>query len=435
VHRNTVLAAYHELAAEGWIFTEPARGTFVSSALPDVPARRFARTAAPRSDVPARVGYALTPASASPLPLPTPNGVLSLNGGIPDVRLVPTDALARAYRRALRSSRASLGYADPRGCERLRVALAEMLSATRALAAGPETVLVTRGSQMALDLVARALVAPGDVVAVEALGYRPAWEALRAAGARLVALPVDEDGMRTDALEALLVRGPVRAVYVTPHHQYPTTAVLAPGRRLALLELARRARIAVIEDDYDHEFHYDGRPVLPLASADRAGVVVYVGTLSKVLAPGLRIGYVVAPKALIDTLVSLRAYVDRQGDHVLERAVAELLEDGEVQRHIRRARRAYRARRDVLMSSLERALGDRLRFRPPLGGTAIWVEVDARVDVTAWEARALKCGVAIQAGQRFAFDGRVRQNLRLGFAQLTESELREAVKRLATSCT
>lgn len=431
VHRNTVLAAYRELAAEGWIEASAARGTFVSAELPDPTPRRFARRAAARAEVPAKLGFDLGPTALRELPLVAP-GVLRMSGGLPDMRLVPTAALARAYRRALRAeSRRLLDYGDPRGHERLRAALAAMLSAVRGLAAGPESVLVTRGSQMGLDLVARALIAPGDTVAVESYGYRPAWEALRLAGARLFPVPVDAAGISVDALAELCGRERLRAVYVTPHHQYPTTAVLAPGRRIALLELCQRRRIAIIEDDYDHEFHYDGRPVLPLASADTAGVVVYIGTLSKILAPGLRLGFVVAPVPLVERLAVLRTFVDRHGDHAVERAVAELLEDGEVQRHARRVRRIYKARRDALVDALRARLGGVLDFRVPSGGMALWAEVDAGIDPDGWAERSLARNVAFWAGRRFAFDGKKRPFVRLGFASLDEREIREAVERMA----
>jgi GntR family transcriptional regulator/MocR family aminotransferase len=435
VHRNTVLAAYRELAAEGWIATTRARGTFVSAELPDRTPRRFAR-AALRDEVPARVGFDLCgtgppPREAAPTGA-APPGTLSMAGGLPDLRLAPVEALARAYRRALRrGGKDLLTYGDGRGHPTLRAALAAMLSAVRGLAATDASVLVTRGSQMAIDLVARALIAPGDVVAVEAFGYQPAWEALRLAGARLVPLPVDASGLEVDALAELARRERVRAVYVTPHHQYPTTAVLSPGRRMELLELARRERIAVIEDDYDHEFHYEGRPILPLASADRAGVVVYVGTLSKILAPGLRIGFVVAPEPLLERLAALRVYVDRQGDLAVERAVAELLEDGEVQRHARRMQRTYRARRDALVDALQAELDGALAFQAPAGGMALWARVAAGIDAGAWSSRAAGEGVIVHPGRRFAFDGRPRPNLRLGFAGLRERELCEAVRRLA----
>jgi GntR family transcriptional regulator/MocR family aminotransferase len=279
-------------------------------------------------------------------------------------------------------------------------------------------------------LVARTLFSPGDVVAVEALGYRPAWEAFRGAGARCVPLPVDEGGLDVAALAELARETRVRAVYVSPHHQYPTTVTLAAGRRLELLELARRARFAILEDDYDHEFHFDGRPVLPLASADRAGVVVYLGTLSKVLAPGLRIGYLVAPRALVERVGARRRYLDRQGDFVVEHAVAELFEDGEIGRHVRRARRAYLERRGVLVEGLRQRFGSVLSFATPAGGTAIWARVAPDVAPEAWAARARARGVVFQTGRVFAYDGRSRPLVRFGFAQASPSEIREALKRL-----
>jgi GntR family transcriptional regulator/MocR family aminotransferase len=433
VHRNTVLAAYRELESQGWIETSPSRGTFVASDLPDRSPRRFAAAAGVRPVIPARVGFDLGPAP-DPAPPPPPRGTLVLSGGVPDLRLVPTAPLARAYRRALRAEgRALLDYGDPRGHARLRAALASMLSSVRGLAATEETVLVTRGSQMGLDLVARALLAPGDAVAVEALGYRPAWEALSHTGARLCPIPIDGGGLRVDALDALAARERVRAVYLTPHHQYPSTVTLSPARRLRLLELARAERIAVIEDDYDHEFHYDGRPIMPIASADRAGVVVYIGTLSKILAPGLRLGFVVAPEPLIARLAALRQCVDRQGDLAIERAVAELLEDGEVQRHARRVGRIYRARRDALAEAIEERLGGVASFDRPAGGMALWLRLDPAIDVDAWSARALAGGVSFQVGRRFAFDGRARPNLRIGFAACDEREIREAVRRMAAA--
>ena len=308
-----------------------------------------------------------------------------------------------------------------------------MLSATRGVAAAPEDVLVTRGSQMAFDLIARTLIAPGDVVVVESFGCRPAWRTLQLAGAKLVSVPVDDRGADVDAIARIVRSRRVRAIYLTPHHQYPTTGVLAPGRRLALLQLARAARIAIIEDDYDHEFHYDGRPVLPLASADGAGIVLYLGSLSKILAPGLRIGYAVAPPVVIEALAALRMHVDRQGDHAVEHAVAELLEDGEVQRHARRARAAYAERRDVLSDALERSLGGVVSFRRPPGGTALWARVDPRIDVEEWQTRARAAGVDFQTARSFTFDGRSRQFARLGFAALEPDERRVAVGRLRSA--
>jgi GntR family transcriptional regulator / MocR family aminotransferase len=450
VHRNTVLAAYRELAAEGWIATEEARGTFVSRQMPDVTPRRFSSQAPAPRELSPRAGFDLGDARVGGGPQRAlddllarardasgagkKGGPMSLGGGIPDVRLVPAMELTRAMRRVLkRHAVAVLSYGEPEGPEPLRRALAEMVSATRGIAARASNVMVTRGSQMAIDLVARTLIVPGDVVAVEALGYRPAWEALRAAGARLVPIPVDAHGLDVDALERLTVDQRVRGVYVTPHHQFPTTVTLAPARRLRLLELARDRRLFVLEDDYDHEFHYEGRPVLPLASADAHGVVVYVGTLSKVLAPGMRIGFLVATEPLLERLAAVRRIADRQGDHLLEHAVADLLDEGEIQRHIRRARRVYAERRARLASLLEEAFGAALSFSLPHGGTAIWAKVAPGLSADVWAASAAELGLVLQPARQFAFDGKSRPFLRVGFAQHDEREVREAVRRMSAA--
>lgn len=431
IHRNTVLAAYRELAAEGWIETQRARGTFVASELPEPAPKRFSAPTRPWGP---RVGFDL-PAAREPYVTPKrTRGEISLQGGVPDTRLVPRDALARAIRRALRQGPVSLlDYGDPMGHPRLRAALAAMLASRRGVVVGPDNVIVTRGSQMALDLVARTLLAPGDRVAVEAFGYRPAWEAFRAAGAVLVPVPVDASGMDIDVLERVAAESPVRAVYLTPHHQFPTTVTLSPGRRMQLLAWAAARRVALLEDDYDHEFHYDGRPILPLASADPAGVVVYIGTLSKLLAPGLRLGFLAAPTSLIARLVATRVFVDRQGDAVLESAVAEFIEEGELQRHARKVRRVYQDRREALVSAVRREMGDALAFEVPAGGLALWARVADGIDADAWAARAMDNGVVLYSGRRFGFDGRAVPYLRLGFAAETERDLREAARRIARS--
>lgn len=418
VHRNTVIAAYEALIAQGWLQTRTGSGTFVSEALPEIPQRPTApapETVAPIYDLPEmEAGPALPQV-----------GILSLDS-LPDPQTLPSVPLMRAIRRSLRLyGRALLDYADPQGDPHLRQALAEVLATARGLIPAPDRLVITRGSQMALWLAAQALIRPGDKVAVEALGYRPAWVALKAAGAELVPVPVDDEGLQVQALEA--IEGPLKAVYLTPHHQYPTTVPLSPRRRLALLELARRRRLALLEDDYDNEFHYEGRPLMPLASA-APEAVIYVGTLSKVLAPGLRIGYAHAPKPVIERMITLRQAIDRQGDALGERAVAELFEEGEVQRHIRRMRRTYHARRDALLEALETHLGGVIRCDRPDGGMALWAQVDPAVDVPTWVARCRDHGVTFSAGGRYTFDGRPLSALRLGFARLSPADLSKAIQ-------
>jgi GntR family transcriptional regulator/MocR family aminotransferase len=442
VHRNTVLAAFRELLAEGWITPQHGRGTYVSSALPERDGKRFGRprVAAQRAQplpVAERLGFEFKPAVHPPalrgLDQPLNKNLLRMFGGLPDLREVPHAALARAHRRVLRRAPAALGYGDPAGNPQLRAALAGLLSARRGLGVQADELLVTRGSQMGVALAAATLLAPGDTVAVEALGYQPAWAAFEQVGARILPIPVDAQGLSVPLLAAACQRQPIRAVYVTPHHQYPTTVPMSPGRRLSLLSLAASQRMLIVEDDYDHEFHYEGRPLLPLKSADEAGCVVYVGTLSKVFAPGVRIGYVVAPRPVLREMIARRYYLDRQGDQVMEAALAELIDDGELERHTRRMRRVYQVRREVCAAELHKQLPAALDFDVPNGGMALWARAASDIDVMAWSRAAEQAGVAFQPGQQFRWDGKPSAYLRLGYAGLREEELILAVRRMQQS--
>jgi GntR family transcriptional regulator/MocR family aminotransferase len=431
VHRQTVVVALEELAAEGWVSTRQASGTFVARRLPE-PSRRSLPPS--RAEMPPRFAIPVAPAPVPELPTIVPAGAILMSGTRPDVRLLPADSIGRAYRRVLQTyGPRLLTYSGPAGHPRLRRGLAEMLSATRGLAVDPETILITRGSQMALALTARALVRPGDVVAVEHPGYRPAWEAFRLAGARIVPVPVDAEGLDVEALRRLVAKQRLRALYVTPHHQFPTTVTLTPARRGELLRLAEQEGFAVIEDDYDHEFHYGGPPVLPLASADTTGTVIYVGTLSKVIAPGLRLGFVVAPADLIASLAAYRTFLDLEGDAALECALAELLSDGLIQRHVRKVRRLYQKRRDTLALALRREVKEQISFVTPTGGTAIWVTAQNAATMDRWGRRAQAHGVHFDYGSSFTLGARRSAGARLGFACLTESEIATAVERLASA--
>jgi GntR family transcriptional regulator/MocR family aminotransferase len=431
VSRNTVMSAYHELQVEGWLVSAPGEGSAVSRRLPaHLPARLQSRNEV-RLAAPGTMGFALGPEPPPPT-AGARRGLLEVASGVPDPRLLPAAALARAYRRAIRT-KGGPESGDPQGQPQLREALSRMLSNTRAISVPPERIFVARGSQMALFLVAQALVSPGDTIAVEALGARRAWDAFVRAGARCLPVPIDAEGLEVSALEALLRETPLRAVFLTPQRQYPTLAVLSADRRARLLQLAATHRFAVIEMDPDSEFHFDGRPQAPLAAKDAAQVVVHVGTLSKIFSPDLRLGFVVGPAPLLARMSGLRATYDRHGDPVLERAMAELMEDGELQRHLNRMDRVYRTRRDALCTGLRDTLGEALRVVPPTGGLAVWAEVQGAIDVDAWAARALELGVSFQPGRRFSFDGSAVPGLRLGFSNYPEPELQEVARRMRSA--
>lgn len=422
VHRKTVVAAFFELAREGWITTERARGTYVSRELPvraEPSVQPMARSA----------GFQLPPL-ALPQSAASRRAELLLLGGVPELSFVPRAELARAYRRALhgRGARKLLDYGEERGEPRLREAVVEMLTRSRGVQTTADCINIVRGTQQGLYLAARTLLQPGDCVAVEAYSHPAFRGVFQLVGVETVPIAVDREGLDVAALETLCSTRRVNAVYLTPHHQLPTTVTLSAPRRMRLLELARRRGMLLLEDDYDHEFQYEGSPVLPLAHSDPFGVVVYFGTLSKILAPGLRLGFVASSREVAERIVSYRAYVDQQGDHVVERAVAELIEDGELARHVRRARRLYRSRRDALAEALTRHVPE-LVFTPPNGGLGIWAQAPG-VDVDSWVEHAFAEGVSFQPASHFALGDAPRDFARLGFAACDEAQLVEAARRL-----
>ncbi|QBQ48325.1 PLP-dependent aminotransferase family protein [Brevundimonas naejangsanensis] len=423
VHRNTVDAAYQELVLQAWLVSEASRGTFVARDLPDLGARSWA-------------GHAK--ARAAPIEARTALPPLKFSDGAPDARLMPGAELARAFRRAVSASglRMLTGYGDPRGAAPLRSALARYLSSERGLIVGADDILVTRGSQMALFLVAGAALRPGEAVAVECPGYPMAWKSFRAAGARVVGAPVDGLGLDIDRLESLLDQDPgIRAIYLTPHHQYPTTVTLGAGRRLRLFDIARRRRLTLIEDDYDHEYRFEGRPVLPMAARAQAeDRIIHIGSVSKLLAPALRIGYATGTFALLERMKDLREAIDRQGDVFLETALAKLIDEGDLGRHARKARKVYEQRRDHLADELTARLGDAVAFDRPAGGLALWVKVHPSINASAWAAAAQGSGLLLTHGGQLCLEEDGQMNaFRLGFASLDDAELRRAVKLLETS--
>ena len=441
INRNTVVAGYAELVAEGLVGTRAGGGTFVA-AVGNARLRAIGGAKHPSATLPCFAGegeagesptYQLAPASLLPAPPPiAPHGALLLSVSTPDVRLFPARELARAFRRALaQRGRGLPGQADSRGHVRLRAQLANLLVRSRGLAVTPENLMITRSIEQAIDLVARTLIAPGDVVAVEEYGYPPAWNVLQLAGARLVPVAIDREGLDVDALERVLARERVRAVFLTPHHQFPTTAVMSARRRARLAALALAQRFAIIEDDYDHEFHYSGKPILPIAAGPGRANTVYIGSLANLLAPGIGTAFIVAPPAVFERIWRLRAVSDARGDAAIEGAIAELFEDGELARHTRRMCRTYAARRDCLADALRKQLGSALSFDVPDGGMALWARADAGIDLAAWEVAAAREGVVFRSARAFHFEQREQQVLRLGFSYLDEPELAEAARRMA----
>ena len=430
--RNTVAQAYEGLCSEGLLAAHVGQGTFVASRGPR--ARRSPAAAGARGFAWDGLLARRTRRLAWPPGAALPPGGITFDfrpGGV-DAESAPQLELRRAFSRALaRHARELAAHVDPLGWPPLRQAIARAL-VSRGIRCEPSEVLVTSGAQQALDLVARCLVDPGDSVCLEQPGYFAAAMAFAACEAHLVGVDVDEQGMRTDALARVLRARRVKLVYATPAVQCPTGVVLADARREELLALADEHQTPVVEDDYDSELRLGGPPVPALKTRDAAGQVIYVGTFSKAVIPGLRIGYAVAPPPLLGRFALARVAADFGTNAVAQAALAEMLESGDLERHVRRVRKLYRERLRVLEAALAERMPPGARWRSPAGGNALWLALPSGIDADAVWAGMLDAGIAAVRGDVFHFDGRGRDCLYLGVANLEAGRIAEGAERLAS---
>jgi GntR family transcriptional regulator / MocR family aminotransferase len=424
VHRHTVNAAADELVAEGWLKGGARRAHRVAAVLPSEFFKSRAKGTSSRC-VKTLKWRLVRNARALSTGLASERDYLyAFSGGVPDLRLFPYGEFRACVAQALRNEPAGLGgYGDPAGHPEFIARLSVYLRRVRALTG--RRILVTHGSQEGMFLVGQLLLRPGDKVAIDELGFRPAWDAFRAAGAELSPVGLDANGMVPEALEALLDQEPVRLIYLTSHHQYPTTITLPAERRQRIYQLASRHGIPIIEDDYDHEFHFRSHPIAPLASNDPCELVIYTSTLSKVMLPSMRLGFLAVPEAIYAPLVNLRAIITRQNNIFLQDAVARWIDSGGFERHLRRMRRVYQERRDTLVEALSagRRAGLPLEWSVPDGGMALWLDCGVNSDAVAREARARKVRVIPESQFRFA-GARPGTHLRLGYASQTPQEIR-----------
>lgn len=437
INRMTVVAAYEELEAQGWIEMLPRKGTFVKAKLPLlIPKTIESRTV--DFNFPEQPGFIydkkkIIPVVTSDFP---PIGKLVFNDGFPDVRLAPIEELVRCMRSfsRLAVNKRYLMYGGAPGTVLLRKTLADFLCDTRGLPITADNTLITKGAQMGVFIASSVILKPGDEVIVGMPGYDTATITFRQLGARLNYVPVDEDGIDTHLVEKLCAKKKIRMIYVIPHHHNPTTVTLSPERRMHLLRLAAKYRFAIIEDDYDYDFHYSSKPIMPMASHDRSGNVIYIGSLTKTFAPAVRFGFIVAPKEFIRIATYFRKTVDTQGDSLMESAIAELYKDGTIARHIKKSVKLYKERRDHFCDLLHNELGDRTSFKIPDGGMSVWTKF-LKDDLTKVSRRAFDRGLVIRDGTDYDMGKRKFNSVRLGFASLNFKEQVQAVKILKEAIT
>jgi GntR family transcriptional regulator/MocR family aminotransferase len=433
--RATVSLAYEELIAQGLLTAHVGQGTFVSR-----PSARGIQSRS-RGDGDGRgfVWSGLLALRARALPMPTrllgPRTAgrprYDFRGGQVDVASLPAAELRRAFGGAIGVHlRAVADDRDPRGWAPLRTQIARYLVG-RGIACDAADVAVVNGAQQAIDLVSRVLLDPGDTVAMEQPGYFGAALAFTAAQANVVGVRVDGDGVRVDDLARVLRARRVKLVYTTPAAHSPTGAVLSSDRRATLLALADEHQTPILEDDYDSELRYEGAPVAALKTLDRAGQVIYAGTFSKMLFPGLRVGYVVAAPELLEKMVLARWNSDVGTCTVSQAALATMLEGGGLDRHLRRVRKVYAERLAATLAALDETMPASAVWTRPRGGHSVWLTLPPGVDPAALAQSAGDAGLSYTPGEAFHVDGRGAENIHLSFAALPPADIRAGIALLA----
>ena len=427
VARLTVLEAFQQLYADGYVEGRSGSGTYVVRELPGGVLRAPVGSPRPAGQLLSRRGATL---AGRPMPIPTLTEVRPFVPGIPALDDFPFELWRRQIARQWRHRPVDrMLYGDPAGYPPLREAIATYLGATRGMHCRPEQVVVVACSQQALDLAARLLVDQGDAVWMEDPGYPGARAAFMAAGARVIPIPVDDEGL--DVSQAVALAKDARLVYVTPSHQFPLGVTMSLTRRLILLEHAAHHGLWVLEDDYDSEYRYIGRPLTALHGLDHAGRVIYVGSLSKVLFPAVRIGYLVLPPDLVEPFVTARALALGHGSLVEQAVVAEFMEAGHFARHVRRMRALYAERQAALVETARSHLAGRFEVQPTETGIHLVGWLSAGSDDRLIAQRAAVAGITVRAVSSFRMGTAGRPGLVLGFAAVRPPEIRQAMRRLA----
>lgn len=425
ISRTVVLLAYDQLLAEGFTVGRSGSGTYVSA---DVNVRRSTRAEESAKLSLSRFGSSaaaawsrMTFAQSS-----TPSLPYDFVYGRSDLETFPFEMWRRMLLRCARRAPVSeLDYGPAAGNVALKEAIATHLLRSRAVICDPSQVLVVNGSQQALDLIARVLIERGDRVAIEDPSYQGTREVLRAAGARLLPVAVDHDGLDPDRLPASAC-----AAFVTPSHQFPTGAILPLARRLALLDWAKRKSAVIVEDDYDGEFRYEGQPLESLQGLDREGRVIYIGTFSRTVFSSLRIGYLITPRRLVPAFTAAKWLCDRHTATLDQETLAEFIASGMYERYLRRVRRRNAARREVLLEALDTHLRDRVDVTGDGAGAHVVLWPKHRISEDSVTASAAAQGVRVYGISGYFLRKSSRTGILLGYSRMKETAIREGIRRL-----
>lgn len=433
ISRTTVTQSYEQLLSEGYLETRHGSGTFVCSQLPDELLHVPEIETSPQSkDAPILLSRYAQYLVETPFALqPEPALDICFRYGRPALQQFPIALWRKLLAQRCQSDPGWLDYAtDPQGYFPLRVAIAKYLSRARAVQCEPEQIVMTNGTQQALDLILRVLIEPGETIAIEDPGYLSARKVFLSHRATLLPIPVDESGLIVEKLVAS-VTDAVRLVYVTPSHQFPTGATLSLTRRLELLSWAQQMGALILEDDYDSEYRYGDRPIPALQGLDRSGSVLYIGTFSKVLFPSLRMGYIVLPPSLVPLIAHAKWLSDRQLPTLEQQVLTDFIEEGHLESHIRKMRAHYDRRRQVLVEALQQHFGEKVRLLGEKAGIHVMVRFFLALSDGEIVQRAAALGVGLMpAAPHYWMQGGAGEFI-LGYGELSEDAIAEGIHRLA----
>jgi GntR family transcriptional regulator / MocR family aminotransferase len=437
ISRTTVTECYEDLISEGYLEARVGSGTFVCVYLPDQLLKAPPSTTSKRATKQTRLPVSLSAYGGRVLQTPRLEPAetaasINFTHWRPAFDELPVRVWRRLVARHTRAGeQGNFDYSeDTLGYQPLREAITRYITRSRAVRCDPSRVFICAGAQGAMDLIARVLIDPHDVVAIEDPGYLRARHIFAAEGARMLPVRVDESGLNVQELKLKSGSKP-KIVYVSPSHQFPSGALLSLSRRFELLSWAEEKNVFVIEDDYDSEYRFSGRPIPALQGLDQNERVIYVGTFSKVLFPSLRLGYMVVPESLVEPLTQAKQLTDRQSPLIEQCALTDFINEGHLERHIRRMRTLYAKRRKALVHAISQHLGERALIKGDEAGMHMMVKLNAELDDRELIARAAARGVELFSARPYYMQAEYNGEFLFGYSNLTERQITVGIRKLA----
>lgn len=432
VHRNTIVSVYEELFAQGWVESIPNKGTFIIGKNQNKPIELKHFEKKQLENYPKSTGFSFKTSNILDNPFEHSDCEYIFNDGIPDIRLTQIDQHSKIYSSILKRKAHKIGQYNQDGSEFFKKNLSQYLNLSRGLPISKNNLLITRSTEMSIYIASEILLSKGDTVLVAELSYFSVNMIFQKTGVNIHSIAIDQDGINVEEVRNICTKQKIRMLYLTPHHHYPTTVTLSAQRRLELLKLAQEYGFIILEDDYDYDFHYDKSPILPLASADTSGMVVYIGSFGKSLAPGFRTGFIVAPENLMIEMRKYLGIIDRQGDVLMEHVLGEMIAEGEINRYLKKSLKIYQERRDYFCDLLQYYLNEDLDFHKPSGGLAVWTKWKSSINLMKLSRECAKNNVFIP--KTLLYQNKNLTATRLGFGNLNFNEMEKAVEIISKKC-